>query len=211
MVAIHPEEKKRKQCFRSEEVAQFYKYNDIYFENCKDTYEIFNIKTFQYKNNTSNEQICVDSCSKTDKQFVSLENECIDNCGQDFYYNKYCLKECFRLNYNMDYSTIDKSKNVINELIGDKNITDEDTIDFNQFPEEKECLERCPSGTLTDKDERKCYISTCPEGKFINSNHECIQGCESGVIEQNVILKSIKKIGKLVQMKLFIKLLKNFA
>ena len=211
LVTIHPEEKKRKQCFRSKEVAQFYKYNDIYFENCKDTYEIFNIKTFQYKNNTSNEQICVDSCSKTDKQFVSLENECIDNCGQDFYYNKYCLKKCFRLNYNMDYSTISKIKNVINELIGDKNITDEDTIDFNQFPEEKECLERCPSGTLTDKDERKCYISTCPEGKFINSNHECIQGCESGVNEQNVILKSIKKIGETGPDENFHKVTKKFC
>ena len=195
-VTIHPEEKKRKQCFSPEEVGRFYKYNDIYFENCKDTYEIFNIKTFQYKNNTSNEKICVDSCSKTDKQFVSSENECIDNCGQDFYYNKYCLKECFRLNYNMDYSTIDKSKNVVSELFGDKNIADEDTVDYNQFPEQKECLERCPSGTLTDKDERKCYISTCPEGKFINSNLECIQECESGVIEQNAILKSIKKIGE---------------
>ena len=49
LVVIHPEEKKRKQCFRSEEVAQFYKYNDIYFENCKDTYEIFSKNTFQYK------------------------------------------------------------------------------------------------------------------------------------------------------------------
>jgi len=210
-VTIHPEEKKRKQCFSSEEVSQFYKYNDIYFENCKDTYEIFNIKTFQYKNNTSNEQICVESCSKTDKQFISSENECIDNCGQDFYYNKYCLKKCFRLNYNIDYSTIDKSKNVVSKLIGNKNITDEDMIDFSQFPEEKECLENCPSGTLTDKDERKCYISTCPEGKFINSNHECIQECESGVIEQNVILKSIKKIEEMGPDETFYLIKKKFC
>ena len=195
-VSIHPAEKKRKQCLSRKEVAQFYKYNNIYFENCKDTYEIFSINTFQYKNNISNEQICIDSCSKTDKQFISSENECIDNCGQDFYYNKYCLKECFRHNYNMDYSSYDKNKNVINESIGNKNIKDEDTIDFNQFPKEKECLERCPFGTLTDEDEKKCYVSTCPEGKFINSNLECIQECESGVIEQNAILKIIKKIGE---------------
>ena len=208
---LHPDGKKKKQCFNSGEVAKFYKYKDIYFQNCEDTLEIFNSLTYKYKNETTNEEICVDQCSKTDKQFTSLEKECIDNCGDNFYYNKYCLKECFRFNYNMDYSTIDNSQNVISELIGDKNLIANDTVDFNQFPEEKECLEKCPFGTLTDKDEKKCYLSTCPKGKFINSNHECIQECESGVTEQNVILKSIKRMGETGPDEAFHKITKQFC
>ena len=192
---IHPEGKKKKQCFSSGDAAKLYKYNDIYFQNCKDTLEIFNFITFKYKNDTTNEEICVADCSKTDKQFTDTENECVDNCGNNFYYNKFCLKECFKFNYNMDYSTIDNSHNVISELIGNKNLLVNDTVDFNQFPEEKECLEICPFGTLTDKEEKKCYILTCPKGKFINPNLECIQKCEREVIEQNVIIKSIKKVG----------------
>ena len=192
---LHHDGKNKKQCFNIGEVDKLYKYKDIYFQNCEDTLEIFNYFTYKYKNETTNEEICVKECSKTDKQFTSLEKECVDNCGDNFYYNKFCFKECLRFNYNMDYSTIDNSQNVISELIGDKNLIANDTVDFNQFPEEKECLEKCPFGTLTDKDEKKCYISTCPKGKFINSNHECIQECENGVIEQNVILKNIKRMG----------------
>ena len=103
---LHPNGKKKKQCFNSMEVAKLYKYKDIYFQKCEDTLEIFKYLTYKYKNETTKEEICVDQCSKTDKQFTSLEKECVYNCGDNFHYNKYCLKECFRFNYNMDYSTI---------------------------------------------------------------------------------------------------------
>ena len=185
---------KLKQCINQAPGNTFFLYNNIYFKNCTDTFELFKKKTFNYKNDDETKgSLCVDECSTTDKPYLKYDNECSERCD-NYYYGKTCIMECETLDhkheYKMNFNIIDNNINIIDSTI---TISDESTykIDKKNFPTEKECLEKCPIGTYSDKDGKNCYISSCPNNKLINSSFECIDNsdCKGYIVNEEVVLE----------------------
>ena len=184
---------KIKQCINKESENNLFLYNNIYFNNCLDTLELFNKKTFNYRSQDER-NICVDECPKNDKPYLNFDNECDESCGDNYYYDKTCVKECKtsdnKHDYKMNFSIIDNNIDIIESTIESEDNTYKNLkIDKNNFPNEKECLEKCPIGTYSDKDGKNCYISSCPDNKLINSDYECINDCKGYIVNEEVVLE----------------------
>ena len=196
-------ENKLKQCINQSPINTLFLYNNVYFKNCSDTLELFNKKTFNYKiDDESNGSLCVDECSKTDKPYLNFDNECTENCGDDYYYAKTCVKECetsdHKHDYKMNFIIINNNIDIIDSIFeSEDNTYKKLKIDKKNFPSEKECLEKCPTGTYTDKDGKNCYISSCPDNKLISSNFECIDinNCEGYIVNEEVVLEINENVG----------------
>ena len=208
-IDIYDNRKKVKHCIESSD--GYYEYNNIYFQNCQDTLELFNKTTYENENN------CVEDCSLLDTKIYLEEFKCVSNCGDNKkFYNKICLNSCNTSDsihdYNMDFSIIDDNKNIISEQninLGSDDEKEAINIIINKadFPDPSECLEKCPVGTYRDEKKKKCYISSCNDEKYIfniNSNLECdncnkitnvdsIQPGEGYIFKENFIIKIIEK------------------
>ena len=158
-----------KQCIKKEDSQDIYEYNGIYFHNCSYTQNLFNKITFLniYQNK------CIEDCFLDEEGFLN-ETKCVTECQEPkkYYYKKKCLIDCSTTNHKYDYNMDFNIFNINNEII-DYSEDDKISINTNNFPNPYECLENCPSGTYIDKENKKCYIINCNEGKYINSNLEC--------------------------------------
>ena len=180
-----------------EEEEYYFEYDGKYFKECEYTKNIFNKAT--YKISTENKKKCVEDCSLEESTPFLNESQCIDRCTGN-YYNKSCLENCestdHQHDYNMDFSIFDNNIEIVTDTIEDASELDPIIIDERKFPKKEECLEKCPFGTYIDKEEKKCYISSCINSKYINSNLEC-ETCnvlQGYISTENVILKIIKNV-----------------
>ena len=178
-----------KKCESNTESSGKYKYNNIYFGTCNDTEDFFKIKTFE------NSDECVEDCSLINGKTFVKDNKCSAGCDGVFYYNNICLENCNEndegYNYKMNFSIINNNNedSTLESIIPsdeDKNII---TIQKDQYPKEKECLKNCPSGTYIDEDNKICYVSSCNNEKYINSNNlTCIEDCNFNIYEETSII-----------------------
>lgn len=165
-----------KHCISNDYSKFYYEYDGIYFTDCNDTYKLFKIETFPTNITTGSESqgICVENCLMAgDYKFLD-EGKCVLNCSEKFHYNKICLNNCSTLNqdhdYNLNFTLVGKNNDNNNDKEKEIIIKEED---YNM--DEHECLKDCPKGTYKDEETKQCYVSSCIEGKYINSsNLECI-------------------------------------
>ena len=165
-----------KYCNSSVYIINYYYYNGIYFKICSDTKKLFtNINTYQYEklgnDGTSIEtRLCVEDCSNFDSNMFFDGEKCVPNCDDyNYYYKKECLDRCdttdnihnYRINFYID-----------TEAMTDSTTNPKITINTNDYPNPKECLEKCPTGTFVDEEDHQCYVLKC-KNKYIKSNLEC--------------------------------------
>ena len=179
-------DKPHKHCIPKDKSKFYYEYNETYFDNCKYTYDLFGIYTYpsNITKEDENQGICVEKCSMVgDKQFLD-EGNCVEDCGVKFHYNKICLDNCFTSNNEHDYNLNFTIFNIYTDN-NDGTEIKEITIEEEDYHiDDHECLKQCPIGTYIDDSNHKCYVSSCIDGTFINSNLECIDNCN---IENNFI------------------------
>ena len=166
----------------------YYEYNGINFLDCEHTKDekLFNITT--YKISIGGKNKCIENCKQ--ENYFLVGNECQNNCGElQFQYDNKCLENCQSENlYQMDFSIIDNNKDTINDAIevDDENkIENLIKIEKSQFPETSNCLKSCPSGTYKDENEKKCYISSCSNEKYIKLDNGVLK-CDVCEIDNKI-------------------------
>ena len=195
-------DKKVKQCFtitNGDEKNYFY-YNHIYFTNCSDTQLLFDKTTYLYNESTQN---CTEDCSYTNYTFLD-GIKCVESCeNSKYFYDNKCLDQCEYNNYTLNLSIINNNIDITTDIITGDNFDALNNnikiiqININELPKANKCLDNCPIGTYIDQDFKQCYISSCPNGKFINSSLKCIDSCsnsnEGYIFNEKVILKIIEE------------------
>ena len=53
-------------------------------------------------------------------------------------------------------------------------------VEANKYPKPNECLDKCPAGNYINEESKECFITTCPNNKFINKNNTCSETCPNG-------------------------------
>ena len=162
--------------------------------------------TLLFKENPK--KLCVEDCSNFDSNMFFDGKECVPKC-ELYYYKKKCLNTCKTEtnihNYRINFNIIDINEDIpsftiiftnqivdINQIMMTDSVSNPTiTINKNDYPEDKECLEKCPTGTFIDKENYQCNVLKCNYNKYIKSNLECgtCNKNEGFIVKENFFLE----------------------